>query len=93
MQVERHDFGSGVNVVGVLPGGDLAGERVLVTAHYETTFHYNTSSNTTCPGADDNASGVAGLLETARVLVSSRSDLHFGFLIVVNKIAWQLRCF
>jgi len=58
--VELYDYGTGVNVVGVLPGGDLAGERVLVSAHYDGVPD--------CPAADDNASGVAGLLETARVL-------------------------
>ncbi|MBI5490230.1 MAG: M20/M25/M40 family metallo-hydrolase [Deltaproteobacteria bacterium] len=58
--VELHDYGTGVNVVGVLPGDDLAGERVLVSAHYDGVPD--------CPAADDNASGVAGLLETARVL-------------------------
>ncbi|MBI5499309.1 MAG: M28 family peptidase [Deltaproteobacteria bacterium] len=58
--VELYDYGTGVNVIGVLPGGDLAGERVLVSAHYDGVPD--------CPAADDNASGVAGLLETARVL-------------------------
>ena len=40
--------------------------RVLVSAHYD---HIKD-----CDGADDNASGVAGLLETARVLASVKHD-------------------
>lgn len=62
--VERHTYATGVNVVGVLPGGDLAAEHVLVSAHYDHI--------PACIGADDNASGVAGALETARVLAQGR---------------------
>lgn len=58
--VERHDYGTGVNVIGVLDGTTMAAERVLVAAHYDSTEG--------CPGADDNASGTAGVLEVARVL-------------------------
>lgn len=58
--VERHDYGSGANVIGTLTGGDRAAEQVLVSAHYDHIAN--------CPGADDNGSGVAGLLQVARVL-------------------------
>ncbi len=47
------------NVVGTLPGADPAAARILVGAHFDTV------SGT--PGADDNASGVAVLLELARL--------------------------
>lgn len=40
--------------------GPADGERVVIGAHYDS--HFNT------PGADDNASGVAGLIELARLL-------------------------
>jgi Zn-dependent M28 family amino/carboxypeptidase len=40
--------------------GPQEGERVIVGAHYDVCGHQ--------PGADDNASGVAGLLELARLL-------------------------
>ncbi len=40
--------------------GPEAGARIVVGAHYDTAGPY--------PGADDNASGVAGLLELARLL-------------------------
>ena len=40
--------------------GPETGERIIVGAHYDTAG--------ALPGADDNASGVAGLLELARVL-------------------------
>jgi Zn-dependent M28 family amino/carboxypeptidase len=61
------------NVIGVLPGTDprFAGEAVLVTAHYD---HLGRSGpgvrmsevGRVHPGADDNASGVAVILELAR---------------------------
>lgn len=50
------------NVIGTLPG--RSPETVLVSAHYDSIRD--------CRGADDNASGVAGVLETARVLAQSR---------------------
>lgn len=45
-------------------------KRLVVGAHYDV--HRNT------PGADDNASGVAGLLETARVINSLNPNLNYG---------------
>lgn len=48
------------NVVAEMQGRDPARPRVLIGAHYDTIAG--------SPGADDNASGVAGLLESARVL-------------------------
>jgi hypothetical protein len=59
-------FHYGVNVVGVLPGSDtnLASEIVLLCAHYDHLG--KDSQGRICPGAADNASGVAALLETAR---------------------------
>lgn len=60
LAVERQDYGSGVNVLGELRGTTSPDEIVLVGAHY--------GSLSDCPGADDNASGVAGVLEIARLL-------------------------
>jgi len=58
--VELHDYGTGVNVVGTLLGAERPEERVVVTAHYDHIPG--------CDGADDNATGVAGLFEMARIL-------------------------
>lgn len=58
--VERMDYGSGVNVVGRRAGTETPDEEILLAAHYD---HIDG-----CDGADDNASGVAGVLEAARVL-------------------------
>ncbi len=47
------------NVVALLPGRDAQRPRLVVGAHFDSTAH--------TPGADDNASGVAALLECARL--------------------------
>ena len=54
----------GVNVAGVLPGSDcaLSGQIVLVVAHFD---HLGVVKGKICPGAADNASGVAAMLEMA----------------------------
>lgn len=47
--------------------GSHAGERIVVGAHYDS-HGYGDGSGSHTPGADDNASGVAGLIELARLL-------------------------
>lgn len=47
--------------------GDGPGKRIIVGAHYDVYGDY--------PGADDNASAVAGLLETARLLNRNNAKL------------------
>ena len=48
--------------------GPERGERIVVGAHYDAAGPY--------PGADDNASGVAGLLELARLLGETPPPAH-----------------
>jgi len=62
------------NVVGVREGSDPSRPWVVVGAHFDST--------PTTPGADDNASGVAAMLEIARVLAgfAPAATIHFvGF--------------
>ncbi|HEY0030758.1 MAG TPA: M28 family peptidase [Bacteroidia bacterium] len=49
--------------------GPKEGERIIVGAHYDVCGNQ--------PGADDNASGVAGLLETARLLKIHSAGLKY----------------
>jgi aminopeptidase N len=66
------------NVIGVLDGkGDLAGQVVVIGAHYDHLGHGEFNSlapaalrTRTHPGADDNASGIAAMLELARHFAS-----------------------
>ena len=62
------------NVVAVVPGRDARRPRLLVGAHFDSTAD--------TPGADDNASGVAALLECARLVAprEPRAGVEFvGF--------------
>ena len=63
------------NVIGILPGSDpgLAGESLVIGAHYDhfgrgEYADHEAGRGRIHPGADDNASGVAVLLELARAL-------------------------
>ncbi len=70
------------NVIGYLEGGDpsLKHEFVLVSAHHD---HLGMDKDGTIYyGADDNASGVAGLLETARILADGIDRLGRSLLFV-----------
>ena len=67
------------NVVGTLTGTSLPDEWILVGAHYDSR---NTSaSNTTnpSPGAEDNASGCAAVLEMARVMADLKPKRTLKF--------------
>lgn len=58
------------NVVGELPGRDPS-KVYLIVAHFDSL-----AETEVAPGADDNASGVAGMIEIARVL--SQFDLPYS---------------
>lgn len=53
---------SGVNLVGYIEGADKTGPVLVITAHYD---HIGVQNGEIYNGADDNASGVAGLLAIA----------------------------
>jgi Zn-dependent M28 family amino/carboxypeptidase len=53
------------NVLGVVPGREPRAGVLLLTAHYD---HEGIREGVLYPGADDNASGVAALLEVARFI-------------------------
>src|SRR5262249_26390245 len=72
---------SAKNVVGVLPGANpaLNGQALIVSAHYD---HLGLgwpdaragANGQLHPGADDNASGVAVMLELARLMADARPE-------------------
>ena len=53
---------NGVNIVGLIPGTRAPDRYIVVTAHYD---HVGVSDGQIYNGADDNASGVATMLELA----------------------------
>ncbi|HME72685.1 MAG TPA: M20/M25/M40 family metallo-hydrolase [Myxococcota bacterium] len=78
VQIERR-MGTVANVVGILRGGDpaLSREAVVVGAHYDHLGRGEFGSlapdrlGEVHPGADDNASGAAGLLALARAFTGA----------------------
>ena len=53
---------SGTNVVGYLPGSQSPNSAILISAHFD---HIGSRNGLVCPGADDNASGTAAVLQLA----------------------------
>lgn len=70
-----------VNVAGLLPGADpeLKDEVVVLSAHED---HLGLEDGQLHPGADDNASGTAVLMEVARLLKEARPRRSILFLSV-----------
>jgi Zn-dependent M28 family amino/carboxypeptidase len=64
------------NITAVKTGATLPGESVIVGAHYDT---FNN------PGADDNASGVAGMLTLARLMAKTSSARTLKFVAFPNE--------
>ncbi len=61
-----------VNVIATLPGDDPAAHTYVIGAHYDSRGTALADSTGAAPGADDDASGVAVMLEAARVLSTKR---------------------
>lgn len=77
------------NVIGVLRGSHptLSKEYIVLGAHYDHLGHGGPSSksdqkNTVHPGADDNASGTAALLEIAEKLAHHKDQLQRSVIFV-----------
>ncbi|MBU4376222.1 MAG: M28 family peptidase [Candidatus Omnitrophica bacterium] len=64
------------NIIAIKIGTQRPDEIVIVGAHYDTCFN---------PGADDNASAVAGLLELARFMYDKKRDCTIRFIAFVNE--------
>lgn len=67
-QVYGQTFSGGCNYIGELAGGDpLNTDVVVIGAHIDSTNSHDPGASS-APGGADNGSGVAALLESARVL-------------------------
>lgn len=61
------------NVLARLPGTDPADDRIfIITGHYDTRVNDVMDSTTFQPGASDDASGTAAVMEMARVLAGEQ---------------------
>ncbi len=76
-RVERQRFASGANLIVEIRGGTRPEEIVVIGAHYDS---FDGS-----PGADDNASGVAGTLAIARRLAGAKPARTLRFVLFANE--------
>ncbi|MEY5032048.1 MAG: hypothetical protein RL354_1079 [Planctomycetota bacterium] len=69
------------NVVAWIPpaGGNPSGEYILVTAHYDHLPNARAGDDRIFNGADDNASGVCGLIAVAEAMRDDRLDVGVVF--------------
>jgi Zn-dependent M28 family amino/carboxypeptidase len=65
------------NIIAAKLGEKKPDEIIIVGAHYDSVFG--------SPGADDNGSGVAGLLELARLASGTKPDRTIKFIAFVNE--------
>jgi hypothetical protein len=80
------------NVIGFIVGTDekLKDEVIVIMAHYDHlgkgvyAVAKRSYRGQVCPGANDNASGVAGLLEVARVIKENKVELKRSILLLAT---------
>jgi len=65
------------NIVGTLEGQVYPSQIVVICAHYDS---YSDQPQTLAPGADDNASGTAAVMEAARIFANQSFDFTVKFI-------------
>jgi hypothetical protein len=75
------------NIVATLPGTDpeSAGRTLVVSGHYDSRASNPLDATSAAPGADDDASGTAAVLEMARVLSHYKFRATVVFLAVAGE--------
>jgi hypothetical protein len=75
------------NIVATLPGTrpELGGRIYVVSAHYDSRAKNILDAESAAPGADDDASGVAAVLEMARVMAGR----EFGATVIFMAVAGE----
>jgi Zn-dependent M28 family amino/carboxypeptidase len=76
----------GKNVVAVIPGKATPKKVILACAHYDS---YSNNRLVFAPGADDNGSGTAAILELARILAAEKFNFSI-ILLCVSAEEWGL---
>lgn len=77
--VEMADTVMGMNISFFHDGLDSPDERIVLSAHYDS--YSSTEPEVCAPGADDNATGVAAVLESARALYGERTGKTVEFIL------------
>jgi Zn-dependent M28 family amino/carboxypeptidase len=78
--VGKHGTTDIVNVVAVLPGVSQPAKRIIVGGHYDSINLRVKAAEAPAPGADDDASGTAVVLELARVMSQYRFEKTIVFI-------------
>jgi hypothetical protein len=73
------------NIVATLPGTDPSGRMVVVSGHYDSRVTNILDSASPAPGADDDASGTAAVLELAHVMSHYKFGATVVFLVVAGE--------
>lgn len=71
--LQHYDVGT--NILAIIPGGELADEYVMIGAHYDghgsnDVCADKTAEDDICNGANDNAAGVAAVIDIVRSIVA-----------------------
>ena len=69
------------NVICTKPGWRYPDRQIIVGAHFDAVPD--------CPGADDNGTGTAGVLEIARVLKDIETEMTFIFIAFDSEESWM----
>jgi len=71
--IQEYQYGSSTyrNIIAEVPGTSMNKKGLVVGAHYDTM--------SSTPGADDNASGIAGVLELSRLFADSKPSRSLRF--------------
>lgn len=81
------------NVLAQLPGNDPSDTRVLiVSGHYDSRASDPLNANSAAPGANDDASGTAVILELARVMSKHASPAKIIFAAVAGEEQGLYHC-
>lgn len=68
---------TGTNVIGVKTGSKYPNRKLIICGHYDAITY---ATLDTVPGADDNASGISGVIEAARIL--SQYDMDYTIIFI-----------
>lgn len=75
-----------VNIVATLPGTDAGDNRIfVVSGHYDSRASHVMDSESIAPGANDDASGTAAVMEMARVMSGYKFAATIVFLAVAGE--------
>ncbi len=68
------------NVIATKPGVNAPNRFVILDGHYDSIVFDGTDPMVFAPGVDDNGTGIAGVLEMARILNNLETNVTFVFI-------------